>query len=279
MFIITDNDRLLEHVPNVLAHVEGERSLFDKIHPWLTIAEQWVIDTFTGNETLQFIASDETSSVWAQTASVIVCEALQRAIPSLDLVLTPNGFGIVSNQNVAPASKERVERLISTLKANRDYAINLLLDSLQYIDSWQDSKQRSWFAATLLQSPRACKSAIRNPGSLDEWELFCASRVTAMNIESAIAEEFISPELMIRLRLALISHDASNDDLSLALRVRDCVLHEVDGKRRDVPALNRIVNFIRKYPDHFPEWVNSDTAKLFAPPVFENKKQSSGYFF
>lgn len=25
------------------------------------------------------------------------------AIPSLDLVLTPNGFGIVSNSNVAPA--------------------------------------------------------------------------------------------------------------------------------------------------------------------------------
>ena len=38
------------------------------------------------------------------------------AIPSLDLVLTTNGFGIVSNQNVVPASRERVDALISSLE-------------------------------------------------------------------------------------------------------------------------------------------------------------------
>lgn len=37
-------------------------------------------------------------------------------VPSLDLVLTPNGFGIVSNQNVAPASRDRVARLIASLE-------------------------------------------------------------------------------------------------------------------------------------------------------------------
>ena len=40
-----------------------------------------------------------------------------------------------------------------------------------------------------------------------------------------------------------------------------------------------IVNFIRNNPEEFPEWHNSDTAKLFSPPKFENKKENKGYWF
>ena len=32
-------------------------------------------------------------------------------------------------------------------------------------------------------------------------------------------------------------------------------------------------------PEEFPEWHNSDTAKLFSPPIFENKKSNKGYWF
>ena len=40
-----------------------------------------------------------------------------------------------------------------------------------------------------------------------------------------------------------------------------------------------IVNYIRLNPEEFPEWHNSDTAKLFSPPKFENKKENKGYWF
>lgn len=33
------------------------------------------------------------------------------------------------------------------------------------------------------------------------------------------------------------------------------------------------MNFIRNNPDEFPEWHNSDTAKVFSPPKFVNKKK------
>ena len=46
---------------------------------------------------------------------------------------------------------------------------------------------------------------------------------------------------------------------------------------RHVLAL--IVNFIRQDESAFPEWHQSATAALFAPPIFRNRKQSSGYFF
>ena len=39
-----------------------------------------------------------------------------------------------------------------------------------------------------------------------------------------------------------------------------------------------IVNYIRLNPESFSEWHNSDTAKLFSPPKFENKKENKGYW-
>ena len=44
-------------------------------------------------------------------------------------------------------------------------------------------------------------------------------------------------------------------------------------------ALFDIVNTIRDNPEEFPEWHSSATAELYAPAVFENKKESLGYWF
>lgn len=60
----------------------------------------------------------------------IVNEALHVAIPSLDLVLTNNGFGIVSTQQIAPASKDRVDRLKAACIDARDTAFDGLIQTL-----------------------------------------------------------------------------------------------------------------------------------------------------
>ena len=43
--------------------------------------------------------------------------------------------------------------------------------------------------------------------------------------------------------------------------------------------LRDIVDLMRKNETSFPHFRNSNTYKLFEPPVFENKKRASGYFF
>ena len=40
-----------------------------------------------------------------------------------------------------------------------------------------------------------------------------------------------------------------------------------------------LVNIIREHSDIFLAWHSSETAKLYSPAVFRNKKQSSGYWF
>ena len=46
----------------------------------------------------------------------VYATAAYNALPTLDLVATPNGFGVVSNNNIAPASKERVAAFRESLR-------------------------------------------------------------------------------------------------------------------------------------------------------------------
>ncbi|MBQ9218069.1 MAG: hypothetical protein IJ160_07870 [Muribaculaceae bacterium] len=280
MKIITDNATLLRLLPNVVTSVEGETPLYDKVHPWLVIAEQWVSDRFTGAAVLDAVAADPDTTIWQQTAILIMSEAMRQAIPSLDVVLTPNGFGIVSNQNVAPASKERVARLIESMTAGRDLNIDYLLDSLSEREDWLQTKQRDWWCQTLLQSPRDAELGVYGPEwTGNRWEAFIELRERARNIEVAIAERWVSEALMNRLRQALRQPGAPTNDVVLARRVLDCVYTELKGEPRHCHALERIVNYVRQQPEEYPEWASSDTARLFDPPVFRNEKNSKGYFF
>ena len=280
MKIITDNATLLSLLPNVVTTVEGENPLYDKVQAWLITAEQWVSDRFTGTSVLDAIAAAPGTTIWQQTALLIMSEAMRQAIPSLDVVLTPNGFGIVSNQNVAPASKERVERLIESMSAGRDLYADYLLESLVERQDWQQSAQRAWLCETLLQSPRDAELGVYGPEwTGNRWDAFLELRDRARNIEAAIAEKWVSESLMGRLRLSLRSPGAPHDDVTLALRVRDCVFIELKGEPRNHRMLDRIVNYVRQQPEEYPEWAESETARLFDPPVFRNKKDSKGYFF
>ena len=65
------------------------------------------------------------------------------------MVNPPNGFGIVNNQNIVPASKERVERLIATIEKQRDDTIILLLEKLRKKAQWVDSDAGRYWAETL----------------------------------------------------------------------------------------------------------------------------------
>lgn len=115
MKLIQSKSILKRFIPNVISSVKGEMPLYDKMLPFLELAEVWVEGTFLSKGILDFIAGcgdEEVVKVYA--TKVVVCEGYKNAIPSLDLILTPNGFGVVSNSNVAPASKERVNRLLES---------------------------------------------------------------------------------------------------------------------------------------------------------------------
>ena len=114
--LITNDQQLRRYMPNAFDTVEGETTFHEKIQPWLDQAERWVFTQFIGDDfSPELLAMEETEPLRTCATLVVVHEAFMRAVPSLDLVLTPNGFGIVSNQNIAPASPHRISRLLGSL--------------------------------------------------------------------------------------------------------------------------------------------------------------------
>lgn len=205
------------------------------------------------------------------------------AIPSLDLVLTPNGFGIVSNSNVAPTSKERIERLQAELDASRDEDINSLLLLLPLREDWHESLPCRFWSSTLFPNLEVCESVTApSPSSAGtKYERFFKLRPRIIAIEDRMADEYLSPELLEHLRHQLCTAPAeiTGAEAKVLKQVRAEIVNMLNGFPPNREHLFSIVNFIRQHEDEFPLWHASDTAKLFTPPIFENKKRAAGYFF
>ena len=106
--------------------------------------------------------------------------------------------------------------------------------------------------------------------------------ISAFRVETE--KESISPEQMEVLRGEVISIDWSftlADRLHLRVieQLRSIVVSALQGSPLNVQGLRDIVDMMRKNEEIFAEFANSDTAKLFDPPIFENKKRSHGYWF
>lgn len=282
--LINNDTDLRRFVPQQVCAVKGEQTLSDKIAHWLDTAEQWLFDTFCPESVIDAtLAANPYAPLLTALAAVAVHRALADAIPSLDLVQTVNGFAVVSNQNLAPASRDRVDRLIAAHRSQCDTAINTLMPLLAAIPEWRDTPPCDFFRATLFLPKHIISlSPARAPHST-LWDKYLELRPKIINAEATLAARFISHELMQRLRdetlgISTLSQLSTiNSKLCEALRghAADIVC---DRPPRD-ENLRDIVEYIRKHPDTFPEWHRSDTARLFSPPVFRNAKEAKGYWF
>ena len=281
--LIPDNETLLRFVPNVLKSVQGETLLFDKIAPHLEGAEAWLTTTFLGEAVLAKLPQEtDNNQLLHFSRMAVVAEAMLHAVPQLDLVLTPNGFGIVSNSNIAPASKERVERLLLSLEKMRDDTLSVLLPLLAQEAAWAASDPCQYFSSTLypwLDLPRKL-------GSTDHsWQTFQALHEKQVAIEERLAHDFFSPELLATLRQAELlgrwGETPSAPHYKRAWRhIFAIELYMLREEELPVPSCIEVVNSIRNAPDGiFEEWKQSETAALFVDHGYKNDKRKGGYWF
>ena len=269
MKLIQNENELRRYIPNAFTTVKGETPLLQKLTPYLESAELWLKQYFTGGVMFEAVQSLATH--------IVVNEAMRQAVPSLDLVLTPNGFGIVSNSNIAPASKERVERLIASLESERDNYIEQLLPLLVQSEEWRGTEQYRFFASTLF--PNITLATLCGYHT-NRWKHYLGLKHRASFIEQQLSEEYISTAQMNALRNINFLATATPVQSIIISALRNIVVDRLAGSHKDYSTtLLDIVNTLRSHPEEFPEWHASPTAALFTPPVFENKKENKGYWF
>ena len=120
--IITTLADFIKYIPT------AEGTDWKAISPFLESADAEVQMTLTGTNLYDLIAVlDVDKGLHRLLCNLFCMTAYKNAIPFVDLVQTNNGFAVVNNANQAPASRERVERLILMCEKVIDRTTDLLI--------------------------------------------------------------------------------------------------------------------------------------------------------
>ena len=186
--------------------------------------------------------------------------------------------------------------------AHRDDCIAALLPELPGASKWLSSTQAQFFGATLFpdlaivdsvgvatgsrwglscQREQSSSSLRTMPSAADKsrWQKYLELRSQVIDLEASLAEEWFSPELMTVLRSENLRGYLTVKRSEIVKQVKAQIVGYLRTGSFNSRRLADIVNYIRLNPESFSEWHQSETAKLFAPPVFRNIKDSPGYFF
>ncbi len=275
--LITSDAQLRQHLPNIIQSVKGETPFYERISVFLDLAEDWVRCTFTSESTFNTICGyTDSNNIKILCCRLVVADAMRRAIPSLDVILTPNGFGVVNSTNVAPASKPRVDRLVGSMTEHRDDCIAALLPELVGASKWLSSAQAAFFGATLFPDLAVVDALGHCP---NKWDKYLEVRSQLVDLEAGLAVEWFSPGLMEHLRFGVLRKSLTQAEGFVADGIKAQLVRYLREGSFNARRLADIVNVIRQSEDDFPLWHGSEVAKLFAPPKFVNRKDSGAYFF
>ncbi len=147
--MITEISR--EHFESVLPSMaDAEGFIYEKAKPLLLDTLERFNDWHTDYNELSEAEIRNIESVLTQA----VCEtAAHDLMPQLDLVATPTGFGVASNQSVQPASRHRVDALREQLRMDASRHADEYLERLREYGVLAHSGMIS----SLFYSPTLCR--------------------------------------------------------------------------------------------------------------------------
>lgn len=219
--------------------------------------------------------SDRLSSLQSAVRKHVCASAYIDAIPQLDLVLTPTGFGVVSNQNVVPASAERVRTLRAQLVRQRDIYFDDILDFARPFVDWSESAEgRRLFGRLFWRADQMRSFGVANPARSD-----LAERIPDIDYAAGEISRRLSPELYEALCLAE-SRDSVTPMQSIVITMwrQATVAHaRHDGSYNGF--VDQMLRFVESSLDDFPEYRDSQTYQANHFSRYENKKDDPCFFF
>lgn len=139
--VINKDDFELALPVGVSAHDE----VYETIKPNIGIALDNYCNMMLGDAGIERLRAVGDNSSLKQYFKMLVCiDAFLTVFRQLDLVLTPTGFGIVSNDTVSPASKQRVDALEGSLRTALCRARAMTLNMLRS-DTWGKTPEATNF--------------------------------------------------------------------------------------------------------------------------------------
>lgn len=210
--------------------------------------------------------------------------AAYRAVPQLDLVLTPNGFGVVSNSNYAPASQARVESLRERLRKEVSDTEDLLLENLLTTE-WKDTDVAQVRIKHLLWYPKLVRrygitTSDKKEVYHDEF-LTIQSEIWAaqMKAEKIVGEELVDALVESQRTGAKSSSPVYMTCLQIIRLLMAAILANLDNPQVVNRFHGKLLDFVQTNQDALPEYKSSAAYRANNFSNYENKKEDGTFFF
>lgn len=197
---------------------------------------------------------------------------------SLDVVLTATGFGIVSTESTAPASKVRVDALIEELSLELAKTSEKIIDKMITVEGWGSSRAAKrqiptlWWRYSHFDSLAAMQHTYSN---------FVHARSKAIVADANLRRE-ISEEYMEELLLKTRSGNLDNADIIVVEKCLHYFGHYVslqEGQKPNALMVSEIVEQLESYPDSYPTYKSSRLYAKRHAERYQNRKEDPTFFF
>lgn len=257
------------------ASIEPTGYVWAKMESYIKAAKMSVINDFVGQVHTDI---ESGSDVEYFCRKAICLRAFVSAIPSLDIILTANGFGITNGNNIAPASKERVENLTKSIRRDFDVTIDVLI-SLLYNDSILGNTWRQTMAHKIIIFVLwRIEDFQRVSGKSDATRSDMIKEYPNMHIASQEIEKFISKNYLSELVNKTQQNNVLAVDEPIIEQLKD-IYGLAITKQPFTKNLANLLNFIDNDIDNYPTYKNSSEYAARKAPKYENKKEHATYWF
>lgn len=287
----------------IVTAMDAESTVYGYMAQYIESAEHWMKHEILGQSLYDFLdeipnsyedklnperKADEllmspslVKDVLSEVRLAISLKAFYEGIPFIDLVLTPTGFGVVSNTNIAPASKERVERLQQRSLDSQGECVDRLIQMIpgneKTYELWKESIAFRRFTNSLFWcTPDFLPYYGQYPFSRGKFiGLAPKIRMAEQKVQRYISIEYFN-ELIESMRKLILTETQKKMILSLR-KVIGCIVNEMD-KTAEI-ELERIATLMDDDQENYATYHASTTYFIKHQSRYENKKEDTTYFF
>ncbi len=228
---------------------------------------------------LDLEALDETGGDMALQAMAYryVCMlAMWNAIPQLDLTLSGTGFGVVSNQNLAPASRERVAALREAMRKGWEDALDGLLELLRGDARWCDTAMaKQYFSHLVWHAEQLRHMGVAEPHRTDLRQMQPLLSRAEMRVQ-----QLIGPEQYFELCDAVRRRTETSAQLMAIGLCVGLIAALAAGSMADCElAKMALLRGLESDLDSFPAYRDSRAYEANHYRPYENRGDDPCYFF
>ncbi len=262
----------------VAAAVTPTTEIFDRLAHYFELAEQELTDQLLG---VSAHLAEEPGRLHAAVTDYICLRAFDLAMPHLDLVLTPTGFGVVSNQNLAPASAERVRQLRQEVRLSVDRAYDHALHALLGTE-WADTPLARKNVPGLIFDGQTLRTYIggiaKTRTELQDPDLAIGLTLAYHRLDQIISYD-LGEFLLTQIRKAALTPVEQQLVVLCSRFVGAYIQHRNENQPYPQGLEDQISAYLERYLTDFPLYEQSSVYKAKTTPKYENKKDDPCFFF